>query len=259
MATPHVTRDTSVSPAHLAHNARTIDGLATFIASSQLFLNVPFSDCIRISHHARRKSLDRGEVLFQQGEAIRRVSLIESGLIKLTQLSPDGAEVILWLRGSGHAVGIPNNLTHPCHTCSGSPLSVCRTLSWDWFWLDQLSSARQIRANVNSLVSQQLGEIEERFREIATEKVGIRVALTLARILKQVGKPATGGTEVQLSRETLAQLTGTTLFTVSRLVSRWSEQGLVEARRESIIVRDPIHLLTCCRDLAEQQARPHDA
>ena len=131
-------------------------------------------------------------------------------------------------------------------------------MSWDWSWLDQLSSARQIRINVGNLVSQQLGEIEERFREIATEKVGIRVALTLIRILEQVGKPATGGTEVQLSREALGQLTGTTLFTVSRLISRWSEHGLVEARRQAIVVRDPAHLLTCCRDFAERNARPQD-
>lgn len=258
MATPHISRHTSVSTAALALNIRIVDGHASFIASSQLFSGVPFSDCLRIAQHARWRVSNRGEVLFQSGEAIHRVSLIESGLVKLTQLSPDGSEVILWLRGRGHSIGIPNNPTHSSHTCSGSPLFLCRTMSWGWFWLDQLPSARQIRANVSNIICGQLSEIQERFREIATEKVSIRVALMLVRILTQVGEPAIGGTEVHLSREALAQLTGTTLFTVSRLISRWSDQGLVEARREAIIVRDPAQLLLCCRDFAEHSMRPLD-
>lgn len=259
LAITHLARATSASALVLSLEARSVQDLSTLIASSPLFANIPFADCVRVAHHARRRTFSRTELIFQQGEGVRRVSIIESGLVKLTQLSPDGTEVILWLRGRAQAVGIPNDPTHPWHTCSARPLTNCQTASWDWFWLDQLASAGQIRINVNHLVSQQLGEIEERFREIATEKVGIRVALTLARVLKQVGKPASGGIEVKLSREALAQLTGTTLFTVSRLISRWNEQGLVEARREAIIVSDPVRLLSSCRDLAEHAAHEqHD-
>jgi CRP-like cAMP-binding protein len=44
--------------------------------------------------------------------------------------------------------------------------------------------------------------------------------------------------EIGLSREELAQLTGTTLFTVSRLLSQWEKQGIVSSRREAVVVCD---------------------
>jgi CRP/FNR family transcriptional regulator, nitrogen oxide reductase regulator len=56
--------------------------------------------------------------------------------------------------------------------------------------------------------------------------------------LSQVGKRINGHVEISLSRAELAQLTGTTLFTVSRLLSQWDVLGIVDARRESVMVRD---------------------
>ena len=44
--------------------------------------------------------------------------------------------------------------------------------------------------------------------------------------------------EVGLSREGLAQMTGTTLYTISRLLSTWEEDGLINSRRESMIITD---------------------
>jgi CRP/FNR family transcriptional regulator, nitrogen oxide reductase regulator len=53
-----------------------------------------------------------------------------------------------------------------------------------------------------------------------------------------VGRQVDGGTEISISREELAQLTGTTLFTVSRLLSDWDRQGIVVARREVVSIRN---------------------
>ena len=62
--------------------------------------------------------------------------------------------------------------------------------------------------------------------------------LALLRLVKQVGKPAHGGMEVSLSRDELAQMTGTTLFTISRILSKWGEEGFVQPRREAVVVLD---------------------
>jgi CRP-like cAMP-binding protein len=66
--------------------------------------------------------------------------------------------------------------------------------------------------------------------------VGSRVARQLVRLQEQIGRPANGSVEIGLSREDLAQMTGTTLFTVSRLLSAWEARGLVHARRESVTI-----------------------
>jgi CRP-like cAMP-binding protein len=53
-----------------------------------------------------------------------------------------------------------------------------------------------------------------------------------------MGWPVNGGVEVGLSREDLAQMTGTTLFTVSRLLSAWEALGMVMLRREAVTICD---------------------
>jgi len=88
-----------------------------------------------------------------------------------------------------------------------------------------------------NILCQQLHELEERYREISTEKVSVRLSHQLIRLLNQLGR-VNGGQEIRLSREELAQLTGTTLFTVSRLLSEWNQRGIVSARREAVSVHN---------------------
>lgn len=215
----------------------------TLISSSPLFAGISRTDCLQIATSARARNFSRHEVIFIEGQPIRQVLLIKSGYIKLTQVSQDGSEVILRLSGIGDIVGVLSLSADSVHTCSAHVVETCSGLSWEAVkfesFLEQLPGMRK---NVVRILSNRLNEIEERFREVATEKVGIRVAHELIRLLKQVGKPLNGGIEVGLSREELAQMTGTTLFTISRLMSEWEQLGFVLPRREAVLVRDPQRL-----------------
>jgi CRP-like cAMP-binding protein len=97
----------------------------------------------------------------------------------------------------------------------------------------------EIRGNISRILAAHLEELEERFREVATETVSKRLAFALLRLLKQIGKPTGRGIEIPLSREELAQMTGATLFTISRVLSGWSEKGFLLSRRESVVIIDP--------------------
>jgi len=78
--------------------------------------------------------------------------------------------------------------------------------------------------------------MQERFLEISTEKVQPRIAYQLRRLAKQIGIPTASGSEILLTRAELAEMTGTTLFTVSRVLCEWEERGLVAAGRQSIVL-----------------------
>jgi CRP-like cAMP-binding protein len=95
-----------------------------------------------------------------------------------------------------------------------------------------------LHQNMVTILSEHLRELEDRFCEVATERVGPRVALQILRLLKTIGRPVDGGVEVGLSREELGQMTGTTLFTVSRLISAWEARGVVRPGREAVAVCD---------------------
>jgi hypothetical protein len=91
-------------------------------------------------------------------------------------------------------------------------------------------------------LEQRLREMEQRFREVSTEKVPSRLSSELIRLSDQLGGPVDGPREIALSRAELAQLTGTTLFTVSRLLCHWQSLGIVTIRREAVMVRDFVAL-----------------
>jgi CRP-like cAMP-binding protein len=188
------------------------------------------------------REYSRDDLIFEQGQPSRHVILILSGCIKMTQISSDGSEVILWLRGSRDALGMCGRLGPVQHTCSARAILPSRVLIWEWTRLNQSASSPQIRHNLGEIVSGRLEELEERFREVATENVERRVASAIGRISRHVGKTTQEGVEISLSREELAQLTGTTLFSVSRLMSKWSELGVVRPRREGFVVLNFDHL-----------------
>jgi CRP-like cAMP-binding protein len=209
------------------------------MCASALFAGLSQQECMEIASCARARSFARDELLFMQGQPVRHLVLIQSGSVKLSQLSPNGNEVILWMNGSGDTVGVPADSEACNHTCSARAMEKCKALVWEYNKLQNLLAEYPvIRKNISQILSNRLSELEERFREVATEKVAKRVALALLRLLKQVGKQSQGGIEILLSREELAQMTGTTLFTISRLLSKWGEQGFVLPRREAVVVRD---------------------
>ena len=219
------------------------------MCASALFTGLSERECLEIASCARARTFARDEILFMEGQPARNLVMIHTGSVKLSQLSANGNEVILWMTGSREPVGVPAESTSCSHTCSARAMEQCKASVWEYAKLQALMlEYPQIRKNISNILSGRLSELEERFREVATEKVARRLALALLRLVKRVGKPANPGTEVSLSREELAQMTGTTLFTISRVLSKWAEMGFVDPRRGSVVVLDSKRLGQVCDD-----------
>jgi CRP-like cAMP-binding protein len=238
-------RQSSIGPSITASN---IAGRVDLIRASPLFIGLSQPVYERIAWLARPKAFARDKIIFMQGEPAHSVVLIRSGSVKVTQLAPNGNEVILWMYGAGNVLGGLSEPTSCCYTCSASALEQSTALVWEFAAIQSLMlEYSQIRKNASLILATRLNELEERFREVATERVPKRVALALLRLLKHIGKDVHGGVEVSLSREELAQMTGTTLFTISRLISKWGELGFILPRREALIVSD-VHRLEMAQD-----------
>ena len=205
------------------------------VKPSPLFSDIPASECREIASAAHEKHFARRQSIFLEGDPVRRVVLLTSGSAKIVQLGPSGAEVILGVRGPGEVVGTVGLRPQDRHCSMAQALGTSTALVWDAAVFETLSQRSvQLRRNITTILCQQLHELEERYREISTEKVSVRLSHQLIRLQNQLGR--FGGLEIRLSREELAQLTGTTLFTVSRLLSEWNQRGIVSTRREAVSV-----------------------
>lgn len=82
--------------------------------------------------------------------------------------------------------------------------------------------------------------MNNRIVELAPLHVEQRVANALLRRVNQFGKKVEGGVLIDfpLSRQAISEMTGTTLHTVSRLLSAWEKEGIVRSGRKRVAVTD---------------------
>jgi CRP/FNR family transcriptional regulator, nitrogen oxide reductase regulator len=202
-----------------------------------LFSGISPEDSKQILTPASHQEFSRREVIYQEGDPINKVFLLISGSAKITQVAQNGGEVILRLSGPGELVGKIRFESQARHGSLAQTLGSSTALVWEASVFESLCHRfPALRRNAMYGISKSLEEMEERFREISTEKVAVRLSHEIVRLLDQVGRPVNGAVQISLSREELAQLIGTTLFTVSRLLSDWDERGIVSIGRETVSV-----------------------
>jgi CRP-like cAMP-binding protein len=210
------------------------------MGSSTLFAGLSPRECREILFYAKIKTFVRNEALFNQGETIDKLIFILTGRVKLTQLSPQGSEVILWINASGEAIGLrTDTVGGENHSCSARAMERSQALVWDYRQHQALIARySQIKTNIGRILETRLRELEERFTEIATERVATRLASILTRMVKSVGKQSREGLEVGLRQEELAQMTGTTHCTICRILGKWAESGFIIRRPYGVVIRD---------------------
>ena len=217
------------------------------VRNFKLFSEIPADECEQIIAAAHEQRYPKGKTIFFEGDSVRQVILLTSGAVKLVQSNLNGDETIVRLVGPGEMLCF-EGFINSTQCATASAIEAATALVWE---AGQFQTARDCFAvlgrNVADLLQQALTQLEVRFREVSTEKVNLRLSSQLLRLSSQVGKPADGHVEIGLSQRDLAQLTGTTIFTVSRLLTRWETQGIVAPRREAVRVLDMLGL----RNLSE--------
>lgn len=204
-----------------------------------LFSNISLRDCEEIVGAARELRFDRGQTIHIEGDPIRSVVLLTCGAVKVIQFGENGTEVILKLCGPGELVGTPALRTQGFHCSTSQALRMSAALVWDMRVFESLSGRFPVLGyNAALTLAKQLNDLEDRFREVSTERVVPRLSRQVIRLMNQVGIPVNGEVEISISREELAQLIGATPYTVSRLLSEWDRQGIVESRREAVLIHD---------------------
>ena len=222
---------------------------AASVQHFEAFADLSMADCIALIAGAQERQFGRRHTIFLEGDPVRHVVLLLSGSLKITQLGSNGQEVILRLTGPGDVLGRVGRREDAEHFSSAQALQPSSALVWETqrfeAFLDRLPI---LRRNMTLLLERHLNELEIRFREVSTERVAPRLSSLLVRLLGQVGRRAESHVEIALSRRELAQLTGTTLFTVSRLLCQWEAQGIVSARRETVLVHNVLRLQELSRE-----------
>jgi len=190
------------------------------------------------------RSVEEGEFFFFQGDPATHFYVLVAGRAKLLQTSHSGQQVNLRTINEWQMFGalgaVRENALYPA---TAQALEPSTALAIESELLKEMIETRPyLSVNLMQLMTGYIMEMQERYRELATERVERRIALTVLRLAGQVGRRLDdqGMTvELPLSRQDVAEASGTTIFTVSRVLADWERRGLVEAGRERVVIRNP--------------------
>ncbi|HLS19863.1 MAG TPA: Crp/Fnr family transcriptional regulator, partial [Paracoccaceae bacterium] len=254
LRTDNVALDRGAKAAHIAAMSDTIsqnEMLTSLRTGVPLFDGLPDEALQHAISLARRRKLDQGELLFRQGGAPEAFFLILAGRLKIGQTTQDGQQVIIRYLG-------PREIAGCVAVCGGMPypataeaVEATWLLEWTRTRIAELSERYPaIAISAMRIMSSRLTELQDRLRELHTDPVERRIAHALGRLVVQAGRRTGSGIEIDfpLTRRDLAEMTGTTLHTVSRTLSRWEADGIVGGGRQRVAILDPHALIRIADD-----------
>lgn len=186
-----------------------------------------------------------GTPVFEQGAPADSYFVLLHGRLRVSQITPEGQQVIVRMVNPGDLFGIARALRRPDYPGTATAVMESLCLAWPMSgWDEMLEKHPSLAVNTMRTVGSRLMESQARVRELSTEEVERRVAHTVLRLANQSGRKEEGGIRIDfpVSKQDIAEMAGTTLHTVSRILSAWEASGLVEGGRQKLLVKQP-HLL----------------
>jgi CRP-like cAMP-binding protein len=212
-----------------------------------VFQNATDDDLQLILQNSLIRSIEEGSFFFFQGDQAHYLYVLTSGQVKLMQSNSNGQQVNLRTINPWQMFGalgaVRAEATYPA---SAQTLDDSTALAIKSEFLHEMIKTRPyISFDLMALMTTYIQEMQTRYKELATERVEQRVANTLVRLAGQSGTKdrQNSGIELFFSCQDVAEMTGSTLYTVSRLLSEWERQGIIKTGREKIKILKPHELV----------------
>lgn len=214
----------------------------SLVADLPLFAGLSAEALDGILKEARAVRYAKNSAVFEQGAEAGAFFVLLNGHVRATKTTPGGQQVVVRYVTPGETFGVAVaiGLTHYPATATAVDDSV--VLAWpSSAWPRLVAQHPALAGNTLQMVGARLQDSHTRVIEMSTEQVERRVAHALLRLVQQAGRKVDAGVAIDfpISRQDIAEMTGTTLHTVSRILSAWEDQGLVESGRQRIVIRDP--------------------
>lgn len=195
----------------------------------------------RVAQVATVRPHERGTLLFAEGDPSDAFMVIVSGRVKVFKATPAGKEIILEIFGAGDllgAVAVYENVPFFASAQTLEDASILRIEQPAFFRLLEQDPAL-VRGLLSGLTIR-LAELTRRLAELSGARVEVRFARLFLKLDEQIGKPERGGRFIPmpLSRQELADLTGTTIETAIRIMSRWQKEDVLHTDKDGFVIVD---------------------
>lgn len=213
----------------------------TVVKTLPLFDRMSDEELDRLLSYATSRRVPQGEAVFEQGQPSISFFLLLHGRLKVTQVTEDGQQIIVRVVHPGDLFGFAKALQRTDYPGTAIAAAESVTLCWPTdLWPNFVEHNPRLAVSAMQTIGQRLEEAHTRIREMSTQEVERRVAHAVLRLARKAGRKEAGGIRIDfpISRQDIAEMTGTTLHTVSRILSAWESRGFVEGGRQKLLVTD---------------------
>jgi CRP/FNR family transcriptional regulator len=216
-------------------------GIDDILRRSTIFRRLAADDRQRLAAVAQLRDYDKGQMLFAEGDAPDVLFIVVSGRVKIYKMTARGTDVILEIFGPGDPVGgaaVYEGRPYPASAMTLEPTTCVLVPRQAYFAL--LEAHPSMVRGLLSGLSLRLVELTNRLAELTGGRMEARFARLFLKLAADVGQKRTDGVFIAmpLSRQELADMTGTTIETAIRIMSRWGKQKIVRTEPEGFVVLD---------------------
>ena len=227
----------------------------SLVADIPLFAALSPTDIDAVLAEARSIRAPKGTAVFEQGAEAKSFFLLLHGHLQVVKVTPAGQQVVVRYVVPGELFGIAVQMGRPTYPATAAAVVDSVVLAWgSTAWPSLMQRFPSLASGAMQTLGQRIGDAHDRMVEMSTEEVERRVARAILRLVNQAGRRSETGITIDfpISRQDVAEMTGTTLHTVSRLISAWEARGLVEGGRQRITVKDPHRLMMIAENRDDQ-------
>ena len=217
-----------------------LDYRLKIIGRLPFFRHLPRYAVIEINRLFEDRDIAAGQAIYFEGDPGEYLYLVATGKVKLVRHTSSGRDVLLDILRGGEYFG---NLAISGQAYAESAVAQtdCCILRISANNFERvLHHYPEVTMKVLQAVRQRLEESQESIKHLSVYTVEQRIAATLLRVAKKLGEQNQTGMLIQLpfSRQDLAAMTGTTVETVSRVMSRFADEGLISTGRKWVVLND---------------------
>ncbi len=185
--------------------------------------------------------MERGDVLFREGETGDSLYVIGEGKIKLGRTSADGRENLVAILGPGEMFGELSLFDPGPRTMTATAVAETQLMGLGNESLTGLLSGRpEVSKVLLSALAQRLRRTNEHLADLVFTDVPGRVAKALLDLAERFGRPVEEGVMVShdLTQEELAQLVGASRETVNKALADFATRGWLKLEARAVLIRD---------------------
>jgi CRP/FNR family transcriptional regulator len=206
-----------------------------------VFQNLDPEELELLCQNSYAKVYEKDEVIFFENDSVKKLYLLINGKVKLSMLSAEGKEKVLTILQEGDIFGELSLFDEDPHPLTAEVMEDARLLIIPWNEMEKMIIKRpSLAIKIIEALSKKTRLLTSQVRELVFQDAAGRLASLISRLAEDFGREIEEGTVIDLvlTHQEIANLIGSSRVTVTKLINKFIDDGMITIKKRKIIITD---------------------